>query len=194
MGVSCQSFPHGFFGANASKTRNSLPGPNRYLHSQGEPENVTTSVPNGMPALVSVDHFRLRAVGRTDVGVQRTQNEDAFYVDDALGLYLVFDGMGGHASGQVASDLAVRTVVHALKTQDPPPAPGQEPLIAAMHAANTSVYQRAQMDQKCHGMGTTAVGVRVDNDLLNVCHCGDSRAYLLRNSQFIQSIPNRARL
>lgn len=147
---------------------------------------MTPGNPNGMPSPAIVEPFRIRAVGRTDVGVQRTQNEDAFYVDDALGLYLVFDGMGGHASGQVASDLAVRTVVHALKTQDPPPAPGQEPLIAAMLAANTSVYQRSQIDQKCHGMGTTAVGVRVENDLLNVCHCGDSRAYVLRNGQFIQ--------
>lgn len=139
-----------------------------------------------MPAPVTVQQFRLQAVGRTDVGVARTQNEDAYYVDDALGLYLVFDGMGGHASGQVASDLAVRTVVHALKTQDPPPAPGQEPLIAAMQAANTSVFQRSQIDTKCHGMGTTAVSFRVENDLLNICHCGDSRAYLLRGGQFVQ--------
>lgn len=118
--------------------------------------------------------------------MQRTQNEDAFYVDDALGLYLVCDGMGGHASGQVASDLAVRMVVHAMKTHDPPPAPGQEPLVAALQAANTSVYHRAQIDPKCHGMGTTAVGIRVDNDLMNICHCGDSRSYLLRNGNFIQ--------
>jgi serine/threonine protein phosphatase PrpC len=147
---------------------------------------VNPSVSNGPPVPVALEHFRVRAVGRTDVGVQRTQNEDAFYVDDALGLYLVFDGMGGHASGQVASDLAARTVVHAIKTQDPPPAPGQEPLVAALQAANASVFQRAQIDPKCHGMGTTAVGVRVENDLLNICHCGDSRAYLLRNGQLTQ--------
>ena len=145
---------------------------------------MSTIVPHSPSA--RLEHFGLRGVGRTDVGVQRQQNEDAFYVDDALGLYLVCDGMGGHASGQVASDLAVRTVVHAMKTGDPPPGPGQDPLVASLLASNTSVYSRAQMDSRCHGMGTTAVGMRVDEDLVHICHCGDSRAYLLRHGQFTQ--------
>ncbi|ACY16124.1 PP2C family protein-serine/threonine phosphatase [Haliangium ochraceum] len=132
------------------------------------------------------ERFGLRSVGRTDVGIQRTQNEDAFYVDDALGLYLVCDGMGGHASGQVASDLAVRTVVHAMKTGDPPALPGFDPLLSAMHAANAAVFQRSQLDANCRGMGTTAVGMRTEDDLLHICHCGDSRVYLLRRGQFTQ--------
>ena len=133
-----------------------------------------------------MERFGLRAVGRTDVGIQRTKNEDAFYLDDALGLYLVCDGMGGHASGQVASDLAVRTIVHAIKTGDPAAVPGQEPLVTSMLAANTAVFQRAQLDPQCRGMGTTAVGMRADEDLLHICHCGDSRVYLLRHGQFNQ--------
>ena len=136
------------------------------------------------PRVVPIDRFVMRAVGRTDVGVQRTQNEDAMYYDDFLGLYLVCDGMGGHASGQVASDLAIRTIVHAMKTNDPIPAPGQDPLVAAMKAANAAVFQRAQQDPSCHGMGTTAVGLRVDGTTLHIAHCGDSRAYLLRHGQF----------
>lgn len=128
----------------------------------------------------------LRAVGRTDTGRARQQNEDAFYVDDFLGLYLVCDGMGGHASGQVASDLAVRTIVNALKTGEPPPAEGVEPLVTAIQASNQSVYMRAHSDPTCGGMGTTAVGCRVEDDLFHICHAGDSRAYLLRQGEFQQ--------
>ncbi len=147
--------------------------------------------PNGMdgmtePRYVPVERFALRAVGRTDVGAQRTQNEDAMYYDDFLGVYVVCDGMGGHASGQVASDVAIRTIIHALKTGDPAPAPGQDPMVAAMKASNAAVFQRAQMDPACHGMGTTAVGLRAEEGIFHICHCGDSRAYLLRAGQFHQ--------
>ncbi len=135
------------------------------------------------PKLVPVETFVMRGVGLTDVGVQRTQNEDAMYFDDFLGMYLVCDGMGGHASGQVASDLAIRTIVHAMKTNDPRPAPMQDPLVAAMKAANSAVFQRAQVDPTCHGMGTTAVGMRVEGNTAHVAHCGDSRGYLLRHGQ-----------
>jgi serine/threonine protein phosphatase PrpC len=138
------------------------------------------------PRLLPVERFLLRTVGRTDVGAQRTQNEDAMYFDDFLGVFLVCDGMGGHASGQVASDIAIRTVVHALKTGDPPVGPGQEALVAAMKAANAAVYQRSVADPACHGMGTTGVGLRFEENVVHVCHCGDSRAYLLRQGQFHQ--------
>lgn len=137
------------------------------------------------PQPVVFDRFVMHTVGRTDVGAQRTQNEDAMYYDDFLGVYLVCDGMGGHASGQVASDLAIRTIVHSLKTNDPVPPPGTDALVTAMKAANAAVFQRAQIDPTCHGMGTTAVGLRVEGNLLHICHCGDSRAYLLRHGQFM---------
>ena len=135
---------------------------------------------------IPVERFLLRAVGRTDVGAQRTQNEDAMYYDDFLGVYVVCDGMGGHASGQVASDIAIRTIVHSLKTGDPMPAPGQDSLVAAMKAANAAVFQRSLSDPSCHGMGTTAVGLRFEENIVHVCHCGDSRAYLLRHGQLQQ--------
>ena len=62
----------------------------------------------------------------------------------------------------------------------------EEPLVAAMKAANAAVYQQAQVDPACRGMGTTAVGIRREEDLIHLCHCGDSRAYLLRGGQLTQ--------
>jgi protein phosphatase len=125
-------------------------------------------------------------VGLTDVGKARQVNEDAYAIDDYMGVYLVCDGMGGHASGQVASDLAARTIIHCLKTGDPPSPAGVEPLVTAMRAANAQVFQRSQVDPNCHGMGTTAVGLRAEEDLLHLCHAGDSRCYLLREGQLAQ--------
>ncbi len=137
------------------------------------------------PAIVPV-RFGLRGIGRTDVGLQRTENEDAFYVDDQLGLYVVCDGMGGHASGQIASDLAIRTLVQSIKTGEPPPSDGEDPLATALKTANTAIFQRSSADAACKGMGTTAVGLRAEDDILHICHCGDSRVYLLRGTELSQ--------
>src|ERR1044072_2003503 len=95
---------------------------------------------------VPVERFLLRAVGRTDVGAQRTQNEDAMYYDDFLGVDIVCDGMGGRASGQGPSHIARRTLVPPPKTAAPSPAPGQDQLVAAMKAANAAVFQRSLTD------------------------------------------------
>jgi serine/threonine protein phosphatase PrpC len=127
-----------------------------------------------------------RAVGRTDPGLQRTTNEDAMLIEDQLRLYLVCDGMGGHASGQVASELAVFTVAQALKSAAQPAAGEAHPLIAALKAANRAVFERSQADPACHNMGTTAVAVQIDQDAMHVCHCGDSRLYLLRRGVLTQ--------
>lgn len=150
------------------------------------PQSNLANPPVGTQPGVSEARFATFAIGRTDVGRQRTTNEDAMLVDDQLGLYLVCDGMGGHASGQIASDLAVRTIAQALKTGEPAPREGEDSLQAAMQAANQTVYQRSQVDPACHGMGTTAVGLRVEADLLHICHCGDSRVYLLRGGKLSQ--------
>jgi protein phosphatase len=136
--------------------------------------------------MVDPVRFSIRAVGRTHPGMCRDVNEDSMYLDDDLGLYLVMDGMGGHASGQIASDLAVRTVVQSMKTGEPRPIDGEEALSAWLKAANSAIFERAKVDESCRGMGTTAVGIRADGDLLHICHCGDSRCYLLRNAELGQ--------
>ncbi len=129
----------------------------------------------------------IRCAAQTDVGLERKVNEDAHYVDSALGLYVVCDGMGGHASGQVASELAIETIVSTIKTGEPQPQPGEEALVVAMQAANQAIYDRSQKDDDCHGMGTTAVGIRIDDkNRFHVCHCGDSRTYQLRDGELKQ--------
>jgi protein phosphatase len=138
------------------------------------------------PAPVDTESFAIRAVGRTHPGLCREVNEDSMYLDDQLGLYLVMDGMGGHASGQIASDLAVRTVVQSMKSGEPAVAEGEEPLRVWLRAANKAIFERARVDESCRGMGTTAVGIRAERDVLHICHCGDSRAYLLRQAELTQ--------
>ena len=130
--------------------------------------------------------FILESAGLTDPGLQRTQNEDAMLLDPDYGAYVICDGMGGHASGAVASHIAVTRIDEALRTGHPPTAPGGEPLVTAILAANEAVYLRSLANPECRGMGTTAVGVRQEDDILHLCHVGDSRIYLVRGTELAQ--------
>lgn len=129
---------------------------------------------------------RLESVGFTDVGAQRSHNEDAILLDPERGLYVICDGMGGHASGAVASQVAVTTIAEVIRSGQPAPPEGEERLVTAILAANTAVYNRSLGDLACHGMGTTVVAARHEGDLLHLCHVGDSRMYLLRGDQMYQ--------
>ncbi len=128
----------------------------------------------------------------TDTGRVRTMNEDtvAFVIPadgDAAAdkgmLALVADGMGGHAAGEIASALAaevVRRVYFALDASPP------NALRSAFMAANTAILEHAEANPQCGGMGTTCTAVAIKNGKLFLAHVGDSRAYLLRESQAIQ--------
>ena len=126
--------------------------------------------------------LRLHHAAATDVGLQRGHNEDAVLTEPELGVFVICDGMGGHASGAVASELAVTTIAEALRAQA---AAAPEPLVAAILAANRAVFKRSQEDPDCHGMGTTVVGLRFDETRVHVCHVGDSRIYLLRGGELV---------
>lgn len=127
--------------------------------------------------------FRLEHAGMTDVGVQRTHNEDSMLVDPEHRSFVICDGMGGHASGAVASQLAVATIAETLRAGG---AVGSELLVQAILAANAAVFGRSRVDPQCHGMGTTVVGLRFDSDSVHVCHIGDSRIYVLRRGELLQ--------
>lgn len=127
----------------------------------------------------------IRAWGVTDKGAVRQQNQDAYYLDvpvDGLALAVVCDGMGGARAGNVASTLAVETLVNALRSR-PTEAeqledPGRLLLDAAEHA-NAVVFDRAMADPDCYGMGTTMVAALVARSVAYVLNIGDSRCYLV---------------
>ena len=134
--------------------------------------------------------MRLRAFGATDVGKKRTNNEDAFTLSPEHGLYVVADGMGGHSSGEVASQLAVSHINsffdrHKLDKDSTWPYPYEEELSfpankvrTAISVANDRIQHYSVEHPESRGMGTTVVAALVDGDDLVICHVGDSRAYL----------------
>jgi protein phosphatase len=136
--------------------------------------------------------MRIVAAARSDRGFVRTNNEDAFHVDPSPGLMVVADGMGGHASGEVASQLAVSTICACLDRRGGPPPLPQSPLTAApaaveaplrvaVVAANRAIYEAAERDPVLHGMGTTVDVVLIADRRVRLGHVGDGRVYLLRD-------------
>jgi protein phosphatase len=147
---------------------------------------------------VAAPPLRVAARGLTDVGQRRDHNEDALLIDIDLGLFVVADGMGGHAGGATASRLAVETIREELRkarAEDPAlfgsGAEGEDnPLPDILgHAVETAcavIFDAAQADPELAGMGTTVTAVLVDGRSAFVAHVGDSRAYLLRGGHIYQ--------
>ena len=134
----------------------------------------------------------LDIAGKTDTGRVRTQNEDSIGEAAALGSIVLADGMGGYQSGEVASALAVNTILNHLHEKLPETEPGgvseetgysKESIIArtAIKLANDAIFKAASAKKEYHGMGTTVVlGIFHDNRL-TVAHVGDSRMYRVRS-------------
>jgi PPM family protein phosphatase len=143
--------------------------------------------------------FSVQYGAASDTGLKRRHNEDRFYADPAIGLYLVCDGMGGHRAGEVASARAVDSIrdhiVAAAGRSDHPLVGVYRPefsvptnrLASAVRAANLTIYQES-LRQPCYaGMGTTVAAVLVDGHIVSIAHVGDSRVYLIRDGA-IQSL------
>ncbi|WP_158543231.1 PP2C family protein-serine/threonine phosphatase [Dyella psychrodurans] len=109
----------------------------------------------------------------THVGLRRTRNEDTYYADAALGLFLVADGMGGHQHGEVASALARDAIVERIRS-------GQS-LAEAVHGAAAQVLEHAQRYDDALPMGTTVAAVRFSEQAYDIAWVGDSRIYLWNN-------------
>ena len=138
--------------------------------------------------------MEVKAYGLTHVGRQRQHNEDSFLVADEAKLFLVADGMGGHAAGEIASRIAVDSIsefiLHTKEDDGTWPHAYDEHykrstnrLMAAVRMANTRVLEAMRKDARLRGMGTTVVACLADDDTMSVAHVGDSRAYLIRDDQ-----------
>ena len=118
--------------------------------------------------------------GRTDVGRQRTANEDSLVVQPPL--FAVADGMGGAKAGEVASAVAVQAVEGARESGEP----AEAQLAGIVRDANRRIYDLAVADESRRGMGTTLTLAKVHGDEVSLAHVGDSRAYRLRDGELSQ--------
>jgi len=143
------------------------------------------------------------SAARTDVGMQRDHNEDNYLVDKNLNLFIVADGMGGHAAGEVASAMAVKIVHETVNgkrllleqfNRDEVPAEGLrearqeilDTMVEAVKMASRKIWEQGQVDAAKRGMGTTLEALLIAGGYGFVAHVGDSRIYLLRANQVQQ--------
>jgi protein phosphatase len=139
----------------------------------------------------------MRSYGATDVGQRREANEDAFLQDDEIGLWVVADGMGGHAAGEVASREAIDTI-HGMVRRgkqslelagpftDEKGRAAARMLEGAVQAATYLLYAMAELDRGMAGMGTTISAMMRYDDRLVLAQVGDSRIYRVRANQAAQ--------
>lgn len=125
------------------------------------------------------------AAAGSDRGRKRSSNEDSCGFSVEHGVYLVCDGMGGAAAGEVASALAVDEMMRVLKARAAE-APMPESAEQAIAAANEAIYQQAQRNAQLSGMGTTLVSLVTDGNRAWMLNVGDSRGYRLRGKQLEQ--------
>jgi protein phosphatase len=133
----------------------------------------------------------MRAVACTVPGRVRPANEDSVFAVQETGLLIVADGMGGHAAGEVASNLAIQIITDCLRQPLPfgerPPEIAASLLLEAIEQANLAIRVRASQDPLLHGMGTTLVAAICRAESISLAHLGDSRAYLIRGGQIRQA-------
>ena len=129
----------------------------------------------------------LQVAALSDIGCRRTNNEDSFGYDVQAGIYAVSDGMGGSAAGEIASHIAVKTVMSHFRQMLGDDAARNQPrpdlLYFAMLHANAAVYREATIKPQYAGMGATLVALCIAGQDAVIASVGDSRAYLIRNDE-----------
>ncbi len=137
----------------------------------------------------------IESAGLTHVGMKRKGNEDALYLDDDLGLYVVADGMGGHRAGEIASQLVVKTISeYIMQSQknggaanngeaDQSLSPAANHLLSGIHLSNKVVHEASLDNDACRGMGSTVSAVYFTDGTLIAANVGDSPIYLIRDGK-----------
>jgi PPM family protein phosphatase len=154
---------------------------------QGEADTWTPVLQENAGRSLSAPERWLCAV--TDIGRLRANNEDAYFLSRSGGLWIVADGMGGHAAGEVASALTVEAIADAIHTTDTSaasarPAAHRARLLEAFAHASTVVFSRGLTNKECEGMGSTAIAGLMNGEALYLCHAGDARGYHLSKGKF----------
>ena len=132
---------------------------------------------------------KLRAAGATDVGRQRTTNEDRFHIDLDRGIFIVADGVGGHAAGEVAAETAIAAMTERLSRETGPPA---DRLREAITIANNEIYRLASTRAGWHGMACVLTALVADGDRAFVGHVGDSRLYRITGDAIDKITPDHS--
>lgn len=142
--------------------------------------------------------LKVEVAGRSDIGCLRSNNEDNFGYDTGCGIFVVCDGMGGMAAGEVAAKIAVDIVIDYFRASKSsgsyaPYGTRQEGLSnhanavgSAIQRANAAIFEAANRHSGQSGMGATIVAVHVEDDTYAIGHVGDSRIYLIRNKTIKQ--------
>jgi protein phosphatase len=145
----------------------------------------------------------IESSGITDIGRRRELNEDSFFYDDGMGLYVVADGMGGHNAGEVASELVVKTICDYLNQNSAQDSfqgtikienklsENARRLLEGIHLSNQVVYQAALQNEDYKGMGSTVSAVYLTDTTFIVANVGDSLVYLIRDGKIkLISVPH----
>ena len=140
---------------------------------------------------------KISSVALTDTGKVREHNEDMIGAESDIGLFVLADGMGGYNAGEVASGIAVKTIISLVKEavqREDLSVPDSDSgltrpsiiLRDAIHRANKIIYHTSKTQPQCEGMGTTVVACMFFDNKISIAHVGDSRLYRLRDNRFEQ--------
>jgi serine/threonine protein phosphatase PrpC len=160
-------------------------------------DKVVSRVIAHLPVDERIEAMKIRYAAKTDVGMKRTHNEDYFSLIEDEQLFIVADGMGGHAMGEVASKMAADTLgeFYARTKDEDATWPYkmdrqlsyvENRLVCGIKLANWKIYEAATKDPRCKGMGTTLVASLVNGEKVYFAHVGDSRGYRIRGDQIKQ--------